>query len=317
MSLWDFMGFHGKIWGVFVFFLGFHGISMGFPWDFFIYTRETGRFGMKIRIMSDLHLEFAPLFLESVGEDILILSGDIFISNLGIEVSKSYAKKLNVPVLYIAGNHEYYRTKHRGAISLREHRGAISHTWENLSNLMWESGAKKDNIRKGNVSFFDDTCIIYKGIRFIGSTLWTDMELFGYSYAVERIVQKSINDYRFIWSDYNHLLTIDMVKTRHKKSLDFIKNKLNENFDGKTVIFTHHTPSWLSVPEEFRSDMVSAAYSSRLEDLILEKKPNIWIHGHTHNKFDYYIGDTRVICNPRGYHGYEDTGFDPNFVIDI
>ena len=103
---------------------------------------------------------------------------------------------------------------------------------------------------------------------------------------------------------------------RHGVSRQFITEELAKPFDGPTVVVTHHAPSWLSVPDKFRE--ASAAYASRLEDLILDHEPLLWIHGHTHTSFDYKIGKTRIVCNPRGYHGFElNPDFEVNLIVEI
>lgn len=263
---------------------------------------------MKIRPFSDLHLEFAPIELAPIGEDIIIFAGDIGIHTLGAQVANKVARNFNVPVLYTAGNHEYYRTPE---LSLDEH------TWEDTPGDIGREVDHTSVIEKGKSTYFENGCAIYEGVRFIGASLWTDMEFFGKNFLVEMQVHRAMNDFRVIWSKNNHPLTIEMVINRHKESLAFIKDTLAESFDGPTVVITHHTPSSLSVPEEFKSSPVTAGYSSRLEEFILDLKPTLWIHGHTHNRFDYVLGETRVVCNPRGYIPYEDTGFDPNFIVEV
>jgi Icc-related predicted phosphoesterase len=87
---------------------------------------------------------------------------------------------------------------------------------------------------------------------------------------------------------------------------------------GPSIVVTHHSPSLRSVPARFMNDLLSAAYSSHLDDLVERSGAAILVHGHTHDSFDYRIGRTRVICNPRGYFGYElNRDFNPGLVIDI
>lgn len=263
---------------------------------------------MKIRLMSDLHLEFAPIDLTPAGEDIIILAGDICIHTLGAQIATKLAHGFDVPVLYVAGNHEYYRTE---ALSL------VDHTWEGLPEEIGKETDHNSTLKKGESTYFENGCAVYEGVRFIGATLWTDMEFFGPDPLIKYLVTRGMNDYRMIWSKNNHALNADMVIERHKESLAFIKDTLAEPFDGPTVVVTHHTPSALSVPEEFKENKITAGYSSRLEDFIMDMKPALWIHGHTHTRFDYVVGDTRVVCNPRGYIPYENTGFDPNFIAVV
>lgn len=263
---------------------------------------------MKIRPFSDLHLEFASIDLAPIGEDVIIFAGDIGIHTTGMQVANKVARGFDVPVLYVAGNHEYYRTP---SMALD------AHTWEGTPGDIGREADHTSKIVKGETTFFEKTCCVYEGVRFIGGTLWTDMEYFGKNYVIEYKVKRGMNDYRAIWTEYNHPITVELVIERHKETLAFFKEKLSEPFDGPTVVISHHTPSSLSVPEEYKTNDITAGYTSRLEEFILDHEPALWIHGHTHSRFDYMIGKTRVVCNPRGYIPYEDTGFDPNLIIEV
>ena len=263
---------------------------------------------MKIRLVSDLHLEIGSIDLTPAGEDLIIFAGDIGIHTTGMMVANKVARTYDVPVLYIAGNHEYYRNRHMGL---------DGHTWEGTPEDLAREADHTSVIRKGETTYFENTCAVYEGVRFIGATLWTDMEYFGKNYLVEMAVARALNDYRAIWSKNNHPLTIEMVMERFKESFAFIKEKLAEPFEGPTVVLTHHTPSSLSVPDEYKNDHVTAGYTSRLEEFILDTQPALWVHGHTHQVFDYKLGETRICCNPRGYVGYEETGFNPNLILEV
>lgn len=263
---------------------------------------------MKIRPVSDLHLEFASIDFAPAGEDVIIFAGDIGIHTTGMKVANKVASTFGVPLIYIAGNHEYYRTR---GLSL------VDHTWESTPVDLAREAYHTTVIEKNLTTYFENGCAVYDGVRFIGATLWTDMEYFGKNPLVEMTVKGALNDYRLIWSENNHPLTIEMVIERHKASLAFIKERLAEPFAGPTVVITHHTPSSLSVPDEYKNDHVTAGYTSRLEEFILDAQPELWIHGHTHNRYDYNLDQTRVVCNPRGYVGYEETGFDPNLIIEV
>lgn len=266
---------------------------------------------MKIRLLSDLHIEFSSIDLSKADEDILILAGDIAPHVHAVNIGKAIAKKFKIPVLEIAGNHEYYRIE--GI--------AESHTWEDTISDLESLADLTDKLEPGKLTFLENRSVVYDGVRFIAATLWTDMEYLGVNYAVQFMVRQMINDYKYIWSEYNYPIRLEDTISRHKESLNFITEKLNEPFNGPTVVVTHHVPSSLSVPEEYKTDKLTAAYTSRLEELILDTKPTIWIHGHTHNPFDYILGNTRIVCNPRGYVGkgsHENViGFDPNLIIDI
>jgi hypothetical protein len=125
---------------------------------------------------------------------------------------------------------------------------------------------------------------------------------------VQAICQGAMNDFRAIRvlddtyeRGATRVFAPEDAARIHFMSLGFIREELARPFDGITVVATHHAPSLRSVPGQFRTDPLSAAYASDLESLIEEFQPPIWVHGHTHTSFDYTIGATRIVCNPRGY----------------
>jgi hypothetical protein len=134
-----------------------------------------------------------------------------------------------------------------------------------------------------------------------------------------------MNDYKVIriGSNYRKLNPDDTLKF-HKKSKQFLIERLEQFKDTKTWVLTHHAPSYQSVHPKYRSSgIANGAFVSDLDDLILNN-PQIkyFSHGHTHESFDYMIGGCRVICNPRGYYnGYNSSdlnpNFDPNFEVEL
>ena len=113
-----------------------------------------------------------------------------------------------------------------------------------------------------------------------------------------------------------------MIVQRHQQTLDYIKSVVAERPDEKFVVVTHHSPSYKSVHEEYQAEyLMNGAYHSDLSDFILDRPQiKLWTHGHTHHPFDYMIGETRIVCNPRGYEndGYsEDTGWKPDILLEI
>ena len=255
---------------------------------------------MKIRVVSDIHLEFAPIELEPIGEDLIVLAGDISIGTNGLQFAKDLARRFGVPAIVLCGNHEFYRQ-----------------SWEGLLRDLTEQADLTDRIESGRATFFENSCATYQGVRFIGATLWTDMEFFGKNFIVETRVQHSLADYRWIVSEITQApITVEDTIARHVESLAYIGSRLEEKFDGPTVVITHHTPSALSVPERYKTDYVTAGFSSRLEDFILDHEIALFIHGHTHDHYDYKLGETRIVANPRGYPD-EDTGFDPTLLVEV
>jgi hypothetical protein len=106
---------------------------------------------------------------------------------------------------------------------------------------------------------------------------------------------------------------------RHRETRDYIKLVASENKDKKVVVVGHHSPSYQSVHPMYASEyLMNGAYHSDLSEIMLDNTNiKLWTHGHTHHPFDYIIGETRVVCNPRGYDGYEETGWDPEKVFEV
>jgi hypothetical protein len=112
------------------------------------------------------------------------------------------------------------------------------------------------------------------------------------------------------------------VAVRHDKTLQYIKLILDQNKDKKCVVVGHHTPSFHSMHPMYANDqLMNGGYHSDLSEFILDHPQiRLWTHGHTHHPFDYMIGSTRIVCNPRGYQndGYdEETGWNPNILLEI
>ncbi len=264
---------------------------------------------MKIKLVSDLHLEFSDINIQNThGHDVLILSGDIMVaskvllpnSEYGIRF-RDFLKRVSFQfphVVYVAGNHEFYND------------GKFFAGIEQLR----EACAVHDN-----VYFSERDCKQIDDILFVGGTLWTDMNKF--DPLTLHAVRDMMNDYRATVNDYagyRKLKPADTVE-RHKLTRDYISLIADENKDKKIVVCTHHSPSFQSCHPQYAHDKImNGAYHSDLSELILDRPQiKLWTHGHTHHPFDYMIGECRVVCNPRGYDGYEDTGWDEDKIIEV
>lgn len=248
---------------------------------------------MKIQILSDLHLEFAPFQPQRTDADLVILAGDTDLGRRGVQwASANFPDTL---VLYLLGNHEYY-----------------GHA---LPKLITEL---KDAANGTNVTVLENDKVVIGDVEFLGCTLWTDFKLLGGDPRVAGIaVQQAMTDYQKIRVSptYAKLRSIDTAAL-HMKSVTWLKQQIPIS-NTKRVIITHHAPSRKSVPERFQSDIVSAGYASNLDELVFESQAALWIHGHTHDCQDYFIDSTRVICNPRGYPGEQENGFDPALLVEV
>lgn len=270
---------------------------------------------MKIALASDLHLEFATISLENTeNADVLILSGDICVEKdllerdvyeIRFDDKSSKIHKFfeeccaRFPaVVYVTGNHEHYHGDFAVTVgNLRSRLGYL----DNLHIL------EKQVVKIGDTTF-------------IGGTLWTDMNKEDPNTLFR--IRSYMNDYRIISNSNTPVSFKDTegkFHTRagafspedsvveHKAMLKYIAEVVDGNTDDKFVVVGHHAPSKVSTKPKYQKDvLVNGAYSSDLSEFILDRPQiKLWTHGHTHDNFDYMIGSTRIVCNPRGYEGYE------------
>ena len=284
---------------------------------------------MRIKLVSDLHLEFSDINIQNDQDyDVLILGGDIMIAqdlhdhptfdfnpyqhgafeSLGrkqqrVARFRDFLKRCSFQfphVIYIAGNHEFYHGKFYAAI-----------------DYLREECAKYPNIY-----FLENDTKIIDDVVFVGGTLWTDMNK-GDPLTLHAI-ESMMNDFKIIRNEYRSYAPMSArdVATRHAKTLAYFRLVLSEHKDKKCVVVGHHSPSFQSCHPMYGNDtLMNGGYHSDLSEFILDHPQVVlWTHGHTHHPFDYMIGDTRVVCNPRGYQndGYdEETGWNPNILLEI
>ena len=154
----------------------------------------------------------------------------------------------------------------------------------------------------GDFHVLENDSLDIREYRFFDCTLWSDMELLGDQHASSIAAADTMNDYRLIrLSNTYRRLSPNDTKAWHTRSVRKLKEFLVTGDPSRTIVVTHHAPSIRSIVGRHRADPVSAAFASNMDDFILEHQPRLWIHGHTHESFDYKIGKTRVVCNPRGY----------------
>jgi len=270
---------------------------------------------MKISLVSDLHLEFG--YQEMEGGDVLLLAGDIaeartIIKQLhSTKVLPYTVGRLNAydffyhecakykQVFYVQGNHEHYH-------------GRFDKTYDELKRAM-----------PANVTVLENEIVEYEGVMFLGATLWTDMNK-GDPITLHS-VKSFMNDYRVIQNFYAeknlyYKLTPDATVAAHRYTKQYFKLMLSEHRDKPFVVITHMAPSFASVNEKYIKDtVINGGYASELSEFILDNENiKVWVHGHMHDPVDYMIGETRVLANPRGYVGHEDTsGFDPDLTFEV
>jgi len=256
----------------------------------------------KLRIISDIHLEFGPLDLRPIGEDVLVLAGDIGVYTDGAVWARDYAHRHGIPVVMIAGNHEHYRNSRH-----------TLHTVASTETALWQIA-----VREPLLHYLQDSSIEVAGVRFLGSTLWTDFALYGDPIFSKLAVRGALNDYDKIWlSEYERFLP-GHAQALHGVARGYLAAALASPPTQPTVVITHHLPSTRSLDPRFAGDPLNPAFASNLDDLVVASGAKLWVHGHTHVSQDYTIGDTRVICNPRGYIGVEvNSDFDAELLIEV
>jgi Icc-related predicted phosphoesterase len=278
---------------------------------------------MRINLASDIHLEFGPIEIKNTEKaDLLILSGDICVATyLSHKDDDDKSRQIHdffemcskeyKNVIYIVGNHEHYNG---------DFQRTIPHLKEFLGHL-------------DNLHILDKETVTIDDVTFIGGTLWTDMNKEDPSTMIS--ISGMMNDFikvanGRIDSKNNsegkpyyriHRLTPDDVVVDHKAMLEYIRKIVDGKYDQKFVVVGHHAPSRLSTKPKYQDEYImNGAYSSDLSEFILDHPQiKMWTHGHTHDTFDYLVGSTRVVCNPRGYVNYEQRAddFNPNIIFEV
>ena len=258
---------------------------------------------MKIRILSDLHLDIngypPPL---SDKDSFTIICGDIAGS---VQTACQWLDENIHNGLFVAGNHMFY-----------------SEPKLTVEDIVEKYQAKYPLDKP--VSFLNNSYKIIDDTVFVGATLWTDYRLFGagaaplYKYAATM----GMNDFRLGHIRQNGRiarLTPEYCEAQFEQSLAYIKKVVEAYPDKNIVVITHHAPSVKSVDKEYLNSGLSPSFANNLDQFILDH-PNIklWCHGHIHSFKNYQIGKCRVVCNPKGYARLnEKTRFQPNFTVDL
>ncbi len=267
--------------------------------------RLDGHPSVRLHILSDLHIEVTDFDPPATGADVIVLAGDIHNGTKGLEWAT--AQFPGRTILYVPGNHEYYDG------DLRDVMAALAVRAQELG-----------------IHLLDNAATTIGGVRFLGATLWTDFCLDGVARRddVMNLSRPFIVDFRAI-RDGEGLFTPETSVELHEAARRWLAERLAEPFAGTTVVVTHHAPHPLSVHARFATHPVNGGFVSNLEHMM--GLPALWIHGHTHNSFDYTVNGTRVVCNPRGYvfvkkapnNGTvlavkpENTEFDPGLTIAV
>lgn len=276
---------------------------------------------MRIRLLSDLHEEFrhrlGPMELPAVAADVTVLAGDIGNGTDLVEVALRPCFDGTVKIL-VPGNHEFYD------LELEPARRALR---EAVTTAMRDPAVRA----RGALHLLDDDCVVVDGVRFVGGTLWTDYLLHGEEgreAAVEGAL-RFVTDHRLVRREGGLPFTPEDSVALHHATRAFLEDVLAQAHDGPTVVVTHHAPHPDSVAERFAGNAINPAFVSDLSALM--GRSALWLHGHTHDGFDYTVRGTRVVANPAGYRRktpagqagmvggfvFENPRFDPALVLTL
>jgi len=243
----------------------------------------------KLRIMSDLHLEFGALLVPELPEDndtILILPGDIHVGHNATAFIAEMLVRFK-EVIYVLGNHEFY---HNDMEKVREF-------WQEQAGLYH------------NLHVLDPGVYELDDLRIIGATLWTD--------AIDPEVELMLSDYACIQRD-DHVLTVQDTYNLNLDDVYFIQNELKQPFEGTTIVVTHHAPVEACIVPKYAGDRMNQCFHNRLDWMLFEYDIKYWFHGHMHDTIMIEHHDTKIICNPRGYKGHSlNWGFRDDLVVNL
>lgn len=255
---------------------------------------------MKLRHLTDLHLEVEPFYYHPLDEDVVLLTGDITTPNTIYEFERFIE---TIPqekkIIMIAGNHEYFH-------------GVFEVMNEYLLNLMH---------RYPNFTYLQNDSTVIDDVYFFGGTMFTDFCLDGIHeqwFAMER-AKRMIADFAYIereddtgkvrkWTPQDHIKEHETFRREFKGWLKFTEGK-------KRVVLTHFMPTQFSIHPQYARNAMNPYFCTNANDLMGWE--GYWFHGHTHTTADYTVGDTRVICNPKGYRIENAREFNPNLVVEI
>jgi predicted phosphodiesterase len=250
---------------------------------------------LKLQIVSDLHLSQGGLALPATAADVIVLAGDVARPREAV----AWARELGKPVLYVPGNHEFYG-------------GSLEGRLAELRALCEGSP----------VRLLHDEELHLDGVRILGTTLWTEFQLPGLPEraAAVQAATSFMRDFQRIRlrEGDDALLRADDCAALFRRHSAWLRERLARPHAGPTVVISHHAPSMRSIHPRFSGTPVNLCFVSDAEYLLAGA--DLWVHGHTHDSFDYRVGATRVLCNPRGYARegtQENPRFDPALVVEV
>lgn len=250
---------------------------------------------MRVHVLSDLHIERGVGEVPAVDADVIVLAGDIGVGTRGVEWARDWAG--DRPVIYVAGNHEFYGQSLPGLLD--DLRRAAAHS---------------------SVHVLEDEEVTVGGVRFLGCTLWSDFDFDGPEHRAlsMRVCERAVSDYHVIRRDGSDApVRAQDTRAVHLTSRRWLTERLAVDHDGPTVVVTHHAPYITYRPPEPALRLVAGAFVSDLGELMGAQRVDLWIYGHTHRRADLEVAGTRILSNPRGYPEELVDAFDPRLVVEL
>jgi predicted phosphodiesterase len=248
---------------------------------------------MRIHVLGDLHLEFAIGKIPATDADVIVLAGDIHLGREG----RRWARRQfpDKPVVYVLGNHEFYR-----------------HSLPELTETV------KRETDGSHIHLLENNAVEIGGYTFLGCTLWTDFQLSSDSAAAMRAAEDIMSDFSMIrFGPGNRPLRARDTARLHAESVAWLRSALSTCDRARTIIVTHHAPSSRSEAPYHANSPLRPAFASNLDSLVEQSGVPLWIHGHTHYNVDYRLGSTRILTNQRGYPDQYCDRFDPSLVAEV
>ena len=249
---------------------------------------------MKIRLLSDLHLEGYQYYYEYAGEDIVVLAGDIHTQYRHRFILDQIPA--NVKVLFVAGNHEYYGS-----------------TFEGVNDFFYELQAEYTNFY-----WLHNESIVIDGVNFFGGTMFTDWELYGDTWTAKQFGKNGVADFHWIskigrdglkrmWNPEDHLQEFLAFRDRLVQWL--------EKPAEKRVVISHFVPHPEGSDEKYKGSALNPYFLCDMTKYM--ENVNLWLYGHTHSSKDMMVGNCRLVCNPRGYGEENANGWIKDLVLEI
>lgn len=253
---------------------------------------------MKIQLCSDLHLEFEPVSLPVINKDadVIVYAGDIAThEDVALTYFQEVREQTNALILYVMGNHEFY--------------GKFLHSVSDYKLALREVPG---------LVLLDCDVFNYRGVRFLGCTLWTDFD----DRKLESRASSVISDYKKIRKigKYYELayITPGDILEEHRKCREFLRKEFYHAcfHPGPVVVITHHGPSFYCVDPQRKNSELNGFFYVELSDMIMSHKPKLWLYGHDHTANDVLIGKTRLVRNPSGYP-FETNNSSSSLIIEV